>query len=274
MPRERVLIAAHAGVDDTALVTLVRAVADGGGWPTIMLGSVGEGDETDALHRQLADAGGQAGTFTTDAVADGMPVVAQQIEADSIVLFGVDEGVKTQAALTAASLDIPLWQPVAGHSAPGMREVGGVRFGQVEVPRTDDQIRPSRTWSFWLSAAAAALLALVVGVAGTFSYLSMPPVGLIVSALAVAGVLVGARASVAYRTPSVVAAVTLLVTVMLLSADPFGSGAAQGSVLVPASPLGWAWIGIVALGTFATLALPDFRAIRRTRMEAREGAAS
>lgn len=275
MARERVLIAAQAGVDDEALVRFVRAVVEGRNWPTVMLiPAEFPGVVDPELVALLNATDAQIGVVELPSVTEAMPLAAVRSEPDSIVTFGVDAMTAELMQSIAASLGIPVWQASQDDDSDAHLEVGGVRFRRVAVPILDDNVRHTRTWSFWISTFAAGLLALVVGVAGTFSYLSLPPLGIIIAALAVGGVLVGARASVPYRTPSAVAAITLLLTVMLLSADPFGAGGAQGSVLVPSSILGWCWIGVVAVGTFATLALPDFRALRRTRMESREGAAS
>ena len=273
MARERVLIVTGRPEDATELAGLVRSVVEAKSWPTVLVVSP-EGPD-DALVETIAAHGGQATVADAELPVDDVAIaIASRIDAESIVVLEPAGHALHSAAESAATVcDVPLWAPSA--EEPGRRDVvlGGMRFREADIERIPDSRAHIRTGTFWLSTLAAGLLALVVGVAGTFSYLSMPPVGILVSGLAVAGLLVGSRASVPYRTPSSVAAVVLLVTVMLLSADPFGSAASQGSVLVPASALGWIWIGIVALGSFATLALPDFTAMRRSRMGVREGAA-
>lgn len=273
MARERVLIVTARPSDPEGLAALVRAIADAKSWPSVLAVSVDGPD--DELVSLLAAQGGQTTVADAQLPVDEVAIaLAGRIDAESIVVLEPEGSALRAAAVEAASVcDIPLWAPATGEPKKRDITLAGTRFSEIGIERPPEARGHIRTGTFWVSTFAAGVLALVVGIAGTFSYLSMPPVGILVSGLAVAGLLVGSRASVPYRTPSAVAAVVLLFTVMLLSADPFGSAASQGSVLVPATPLGWIWIGVVALGSFATLALPDFGAMRRSRMRVREGAA-
>lgn len=276
MARERVLVIPGRSPEPTALAELLRAITAQRSWPSIML-VAGVEEPLSQIDQTVAAIAQDARVTVVEAGADLSAATLGLVhasEADSILLLDEhDDGLFEAAKQAAIAFDIPLWAPTAGEAAGQTVTAGDASFSEVRIERPVEAVRPSKTGGFWFSTLAALLLALVVGVAGTFSYLSMPPVGIIVAALAVAGLLVGARASVPYRTPSAVAAVVLLVTVMFLAVDPLSSAGSQGSVLIPASPLGWTWVGIVALGSFATLAMPDFSALRRSRMEVREGAA-
>lgn len=115
------------------------------------------------------------------------------------------------------------------------------------------------------------LLMIVATTAGTFSYLATAPVGFLLASIAVLGLLLGSRLLHRGRAPSTVAAVLALLTLGVLAVDPFGGG--SGSVLIPSTALGWAWVAVVGIGSLVTLVAPDFRALRADRLESREGAA-
>ena len=177
------------------------------------------------------------------------------------------EFIAQQAAMQSG---IPLWGIAPGPPQKGDTTLGDSVFRQQQLPVP--KIAHHRTFGFWFATIGTGLLSIAVTTAGTFSYMAAPPVGLLLATLAMWGVLLGSRLMNDYRAPSAVAAVSSIVTLLILAADPFSGAGASGSVLVPSNTIGWTWIAVVALGSFATLALPDLRAARASRMEVREGA--
>lgn len=190
-----------------------------------------------------------------------------------IVVAGDDElGTATEAIArqAAAETGVPLWRPTPTATEAADRTIGDHVFRVVDLPKA--KIAYHRTFGYWLATVGTGVLSIAVTAAGTFSYLSTPPIGLLLATLALWGTLLGSRLMFDYRTPSVVAGIATTLTLLVLAVDPFSSGAGTGSVLVPSNAFGWIWIAVVAIGSFATLTLPDLRAARASRLDVREGA--
>lgn len=225
--------------------------------------------------------------FVVQAVSEALPgadVEAASVQAlsriidegqlEAVVVLADDEerGVATSRIVrrVAADAGIPLWQVIDGPAEKRDRVVGEHVFRSVPVRVPADVGR--RGFGYWFATLGTGVLAVAVTVAGTFSYLAAPPIGLALAALGVWGTLVGARLMHPYRAPGVVAAVVSLVTLLVLATDPFGGVQGSASILIPSTALGWTWIGVVAIGSFATLAVPDLRGARVDRLDVREGA--
>ena len=192
---------------------------------------------------------------------------------EAVVFLADDERGGTTAGIVrrvAADSSVPLWQVVEGPAQKGDRAVGEHVFRS--LPVAEPATGRHRGFGYWFATLGTGVLAFAVTVAGTFSYLAAPPIGLVLATLGVWGTLIGARLMHPYRAPGIVAAVVSLLTLLLLATDPFGGATGATSILIPSTVLGWTWIGIVAIGSFASLAVPDLRAARAGRLDVREGA--
>ena len=93
------------------------------------------------------------------------------------------------------------------------------------------------------STALAALSGAVLGIVGSFTHQSLPPLGVVLALATAVLLLVGVRVTTRGRLPTLAAAL-LLVGVAGWLALPSPSG----SVIVPANPAGYVWsLGVVVI---------------------------
>lgn len=102
------------------------------------------------------------------------------------------------------------------------------------------------------STALAALAGAVLGIVGSFTHQSLPPLGIVLALGTAAMLLTGVRVTTRGRLPTVAAAALLGVVMALLA--PVSP---SGSVVIPGNLLGYSWV--VGVGVIALLALawPD-----------------
>ena len=271
--RERVLVLTALPTAEDRLAAVVAELRRRGAWPFV-LALTDPADEAALFRERMAGLGAQSFVLQDSSAPvafDAVLAAVGESEADAIVL--VDEAgplatfAEHAARRAAAEWDIPLWAPATGAPSRADRTIGAYRFVGIPLPRP----QAARDSSYWFATIGTGLLAIVATAAGTFSYLSAPPVGFVLSAIAVVGILIGSRLLHARRGPSTVAAIATFVTLGLLAIDPFGGAVGAGSVLVPDAPMGWAWIAVVGLASFAVLVVPNFRALREGRMVGGEG---
>ena len=106
----------------------------------------------------------------------------------------------------------------------------------------------------------SAVIGAVFGAAGTIPHASLAepvPVGLIISAIGCAGILVALRTLAQDRWAAAAGGVGMFAAVLLLSGR--GPG---GSVLVPDTPLAQIWMVVVGLIILVVVAWPDLRGLR------------
>jgi len=118
-----------------------------------------------------------------------------------------------------------------------------------------------------LSWIAAALIGAVYGVAATIahSYMIGPiPVGLILGAVACAGLLIALRTLTGDRWAALAAGVGMIVLLMVISQR--GPG---GSVIVPNTALGNIWMYLSAGIVLLVVAWPDFSRLRELSSDPR-----
>ena len=116
------------------------------------------------------------------------------------------------------------------------------------------------------STALAALAGAVLGMVGSFTHQSLPPLGVILALVTAALLLVGVRATTRGRLPT--AAATLLLSGV---AGWLALPSPSGSVIIPANLPGYAWSFGIVLIALIVLAWP---AIQRPRQAAPDSIAS
>jgi hypothetical protein len=104
-----------------------------------------------------------------------------------------------------------------------------------------------------LSLGAGAILGLI----GTFAHQSLPPFGVAIALTTVALYVAGLRLFSGARLPAATGVLGVGLTSSLFAS------AADGSVLVPANPVGYAWLGGIAIIAFIVLAWPHIQRSHR-----------
>jgi hypothetical protein len=97
----------------------------------------------------------------------------------------------------------------------------------------------------------------VLGLIGTFAHQSLPPFGVAIALTTVALYVAGLRLWSGARLPAAAGALGVGLTSSLFA------GAADGSVLVPANAVGYAWLGGIAIIAFIVLAWPHIQRSHR-----------
>jgi hypothetical protein len=109
--------------------------------------------------------------------------------------------------------------------------------------------------------ALSTLAGALIGLIGSFTHQSLPPVGVSLAIGTVALFLTGLRVRFLTRTPAALGAAGVAVVTLMLS-----SPGAGGSVVIAANPLGYAWSLGIVLVALVVLAWP--RVQRRAQQPA------
>ncbi len=95
----------------------------------------------------------------------------------------------------------------------------------------------------------------VLGLLGTFTHQSLPPVGVAIALATIALYIVGLRVWGGVRTPAAAGSIGVGLVAGSLAT------AIGDSVLVPANPVGYAWLGGIALIAFLALGWPRIQRV-------------
>lgn len=118
----------------------------------------------------------------------------------------------------------------------------------------------------WGTTAVVALVALVIGTVGTFTFRAVEPWGLVLALVAAVGVVVGPRL-LGSRAATIAAAVGVLAPIAIVALDPFRTASRAG--LLEADLLGWLWVLVPAAAAAVAVAWPTAEGIARIRDAAR-----
>ncbi|GAA2172224.1 hypothetical protein GCM10009846_09320 [Agrococcus versicolor] len=196
----------------------------------------------------------------------------------AVVAIGRDLGIPVYERVSApADVAVPL-APVADRVRAALAahasqlvvdgddvvHVGGQRepIAQVEHYRA---VRAS-TPIGWGTTIVVGLVAVVVGVVGTFAYRSVEPWGLVLALAAAVGIVVSPRL-LGSRAASIAAAVGVLLPIGLVALDPFRT-AASASLLAADLP-GWLWVLVPAAAALVAVGWPTREGVARIRDAAR-----